>query len=146
MELTKDNKAATIMSDCDSVHVLSTRSLMKSDHVIVGDIVYKEEKSQINQVVLTNFTISMESDSSIALSFNCTEWGAWKAFDNDGNCRTAKLRPLHNWKKTKGNLKYKFNETCSKLAAVILIRFRRIDIIVDLNVIFSRSFWEDRIA
>ena len=114
VKLTKNNKKFTIMSDCESVHVSSMKLLKKKDDVTIEDIRYIGSNSEINQVVPTNFTISMESDSSISLEFNCTQWGEWKAFDDDGTCRTAVMKPLYNSKNVKGLLKYKRNETCSK--------------------------------
>ena len=111
---TKDNRDFTIMSDCESVHVLSTTTLTKSDHIIVQDIQYKDENRPVNQVVSPNFTISMKSNSSISIRFNCTQWGEWKTHKNDGTCRILEMRPSHNSKNTTGLLKYKHNKTCSK--------------------------------
>ena len=107
------------MSDCEFVHVLSTKSLKKKDHVIVEGIQYNGKNIEINQVVLTNFTISMKSQSEISLNFKCTEWGEWQAFDDDGTCRTHEMRPAYKWKTTKGHLKYKRNETCRKFVLEI---------------------------
>ena len=103
------------MSDCDSVHVLSTKALKKTDNIIVGNRNYRGGNTQINQVVSTNFTISMESQSPTSLRFSCTKWGDWKAFGDDGTCRAFEMRPLQNWKNIEGLLKYKLNETCGKL-------------------------------
>ena len=113
INLTKNNNYFKIMSDCESVHVLSTKSLTKKDHVIVEGIQYHGQY-EINQVVSTNFTISMKSQSDISLNFKCTEWGEWQAFDDDGTCRTHEMGPSQNWKTTKGHLRYKRNETCRK--------------------------------
>ena len=122
VKLSKEDKQSTIMSDCKSVHILSTRPLKKKENVFVGDIKYERETSLINQVVSTNFTISMESDDSISFHFNCTQWGEWHNFQDDGTCRTSVMRPLQNGKKSEGFIKYKFNETCRKFSFLILTR------------------------
>ena len=114
VSLTNDTTKFTIMSDCNSVHVLSTKALKKTDIIIVGNRTYKGGNTQINQVVATNFTISMESHSPTSVRFSCTQWGAWEAFGDDGTCRSFQMRPLLNWKNTKGLLRYKLNETCGK--------------------------------
>ena len=106
------------MTDCETVHVLSTQWLKKTDHVIVESLQYKGRKVKINQVVSANFTISIESLSSTSLSFSCTQWGEWRKFDDDGTCRTFQMRPLYNWQNTKGLLKYKHNTTCCKFFCI----------------------------
>ena len=116
INLTKDNKHFKIMSDCESVHVLSAQTLKKNDEVTIEKIKYIGRKKHVNQVVSTNFTVSMKSSASITLNFNCTQWGEWEAFDNDGTCRTFVMKPLHNGQNTQGVLKYKHNKTCSKFS------------------------------
>ena len=116
VKLTKNNKYFTIMSNCKFVHIVSKNALKKTDHINIENIHYKGGNDHINQVVSTNFTVSMESDSATSLHFNCTQWGEWEAFDNDGTCRTFVMKPLHNGQNTKGVLKYKHNKTCSKFS------------------------------
>ena len=101
------------MSDCESVHVLSAQTLKKNDEVTIEKIKYIGRKKHVNQVVSTNFTVSMKSSASITLNFNCTQWGEWKPFPDDGTCRTAELKPSQNWENTGGVLKYKRDEICS---------------------------------
>ena len=112
--MTENHNDHTIMTDCETVHVLSTKWLKKTDHVIVENIQYQGRKMKIDQVVSTNFTISMETPSSTSLNFSCTQWGEWETFDDDGTCRTFVMKPLHNWQNTKGVLEYKRNTTCCK--------------------------------
>jgi len=137
IKLTEDQRDHTIMTDCETVHVSSTKRLEKTDHVIVENVQYQETKIKVNQVVATNFTISMESSSSTTLSFGCTQWGEWKTFDNDGTCRTFVMEPLHHWQNTKGVLKYKRNTTCCKFSHHNYSLFKNIN--TSVNVIYDIS-------
>ena len=104
----------SILSDCHSVHIISSSTLTTNEDIIVDDIRYRSE-SQINQIVPTNFTISINSNdysSNTTLHWSCTQWGEWTSL-RDGSCRCV-IRPVHNGTMTRGLLKYKLNENCSK--------------------------------
>ena len=107
------------MSDCESVHVLSSSTLTANDDVMINDMHY-QSGSRINLIVPTNFTISMTSvalSSNTSLHWNCAQWGEWSS-ETDGTCRYVK-RPIHNGTMTRNLVKYKLNDTCSKFRSVV---------------------------
>ena len=94
------------------------------DVVSIGGTEYKGTL-QIDTILSTNFSVAFQSDGfnmdgftkGFLLHWSCTEWGEWERSD-DGTCRHV-MKILPNWTSpngimTRGFLKYKLNETCSK--------------------------------
>ena len=122
---------------------------------MVEDIRYRSEY-KINQVVRTNFTISIKSSdylSNTTLHWSCTQWGEWTS-RRDGTCGYV-IRPLHDGEMARGQLQYKFNQTCSKFSYCIIYvdvgsslifhpRVVQLDVICDTcreaTVIFINTF------
>ena len=107
-----------VNSDCESVHILSTMfATVGYDKVTIDGKEYSG-KTEINQIVPTNFTVYFNSDYSetddgFILNWNCTNWGEWSQA-KDGTCNQER-RPIRNGEKTKGHLKYRNNNsTCRK--------------------------------
>ena len=139
---TNNDKSWPVYTDCESVHMRSTMfktpfgmswnsfksqlEFITIDTTDNSDTTKYSGTRQIDIILSTNFTVSYHSildrgdyihyngntEKVFLLQWSCTEWGEWTP-TNDGTCRHV-IRPLHNGTRTKGALKYKRNETCSK--------------------------------
>ena len=127
-----EDKSWMVYSDCESVRMRSNMFELEEadawswefDSVTIGDTEYKGSL-QIDKILSTNFTVTFQSDGfnmyglnkGFWLYWSCTQWGEWVR-SNDGTCRHV-MKILPNWTSpngimTRGLLKYKLNETCSK--------------------------------
>ena len=116
----KENKNWRVFSNCKSVRMRSSKfdTERYNQKVIIGKIEYSGTPN-IDIILPTNFTVKFITPSWVKdvgegfmLYWSCTQWGEWERLDN-GNCGFVK-RPLHNGTRTRGILKYKYDETCSK--------------------------------